>query len=362
MEQGFVFNDDSMHAGRHYFSKAAGMAGLVAVLLASGCSGPPSVTHRAVPESVIRRLNFAPAAQGERALQALTPSSYARGPVTVPMKFLYGLPVVDVRINQGDSVPLLVDTGSEVNVLEARVALSRKVRVLPVSRLSTTIVGTLGSERALVGAPETLDIGPWQLRNIPCVVRTYENHLIVSPFEHHNIGFNVLGMDLLTHACRYLTLDYAARQVTFGIGQTFPKPAGQRAWSAPLSFREGIPYVTLHADGQKWTAMVDTGYNGLVEIDKKTATRLDLLGDSVTSRVTRVGVGSSTDGRESDLRAVMLPGFESLGPQMINIPAAIVPDRSKIGTGLLRPFRVTLDFKRRLLWLEDPAANASVSR
>lgn len=349
-----------MHAHRHSFPIATRMAVFAAAaLLASGCGGPPSVTHRAVPNDVIRRLNFAPVMTGAR---RLTPSSHARGPVTVPMRFLYGLPVVEVKINQGEPVPLLVDTGSEVNVLEARVALSRQVRVLPVSQLSTTIVGTQGSERALVGVPSSMEIGPWHLRNIPCVVRTYENHLVVSPFEHHNIGFNVLGMDLVTHTCRYLTLDYAAQQVTFGIGQTFPRPAGRRVWSAPLSFREGIPYVTLHSDHQKWSTMVDTGYNGLVEIDKGTATRLDLLGQSVASRVTRVGVGSPSAGEKTELRVVMLPGFESLGPQMINIPASIVPDRSKIGTGLLRPFRVTLDFKRRLLWLEDPAANASVGR
>jgi hypothetical protein len=89
-------------------------------------------------------------------------------------------------------------------------------------------------------------------------------------------------------------------------------------------------------------------------MDKPTAERLGLMERARPVDTFRAGLGAPPKGEPSQFGMVSLPRLDSLGPGMLNIPTLIVPQRSKIGSTILRPFRVTFDFRRSLLWLEDP--------
>jgi hypothetical protein len=161
-------------------------------------------------------------------------------------------------------------------------------------------------------------------------------------------------MSVILKSCHYLTLDFPGKRVAFGIGREFPIPTSQRSWKAPLILRDGLPYVRLQTEGNTWEALVDSGFNGLLDMDEETARRLHLLERARPTDAFRAGLGSPAKDQPSQLGMVSLPKLDSLGPRMVNIPTLIVPQRSKLGCAMLNPFRVTLDFDRKLLWLEDP--------
>lgn len=332
---------------------------LTAVWSLAGCDSVPSVHLREVPSHVRAQLQGNTRTLSEVEMRTrnihIRPSVTTEGTVTVPMALHHGVPEIPARINGGEDLPMLVDTGSQVCLLEARTAAARRVSVFDQQTIGMTLSGTSGRERAMVGLPDVLRIGSWSMKQFPLLVRTHESSLRFSWWEQHNVGFDVFGMDAIRHSCSYLTLDFPAQRVVFGIGRRFTAPSGKRVWSAPLVMRDGLPHVKLQTGGKTWTALVDSGFNGLIEMDRTTAERLHVLDKARPSDAFRVGIGAPVRGEKSHYGMITLPQLGSLGPRMTNIATLIVPDRSKIGCGLLRPFRVTLDFRRGLLWLEDGA-------
>jgi len=212
----------------------------------------------------------------------------------------------------------------------------------------------LGTEKAMVGLPSLVELGDWRLRHVACIVRTSENHWQSSPWQEIPLGFDSLGMDVVHHTCHYLTFDYPHNQVRFGLGGAFAPRQTGLVWHVPLTFQHGLPYVTLRTDGQEWTALVDTGCNSMIEMDQRTAARLGAMNYARPVLTTRFGVGAAdkVSGGE-DFHSVMMGHLDSLGPPMANIKLLIIQGKTKIGTGLLRRFRVTFDLDRSQLWLED---------
>ena len=277
----------------------------------------------------------------------------ADGPVSLPMSFRDGVPLVPVRINGNAQVHVAVDTGSQGCVLEARTALAHRVTVLDHKDASMTLGGTTGDEQAWIGLPDEVAIGSWVLKQFPFFVRTHETRVRLGLWDNRDISVDLIGMNAILKSCRYLTLDFPAKRVVFGIDRNFDPPSLDAAWNAPLLMQNGLPYVQLHTDGQSWTALVDSGFNGLLDMDKATAERLRLLEKARPTNAFRIGLGAPAKGEASQFGFVSLSKLDSLGPRMVNIPTLIVPKRSKIGCVMLRPFRVTFDFTRGLLWLES---------
>jgi hypothetical protein len=269
-----------------------------------------------------------------------------------------GVPPVPARINRSALVPVAIDTGSQGCVMEARTALAHRVTVLDHNEASMTLGGTTGDEQAWIGLPDEVAVGSWVLKQFPFFVRTHETRVRLGLWNNHDISLDLIGMNAILKSCRYLTLDFPAKRVVFGIGRDFAPPSRQRAWKAPLLLQNGLPYVQLHTEGQSWIALVDSGFNGLLDMDKATAERLHLLERARPTDAFRIGLGAPAKGEASQFGVVSLSKLDSLGPHMVNIPTLIVPIRSKIGCALLRPFRVTLDFTRGLLWLEGPNRGA----
>jgi predicted aspartyl protease len=324
----------------------------------TACQTEPLLDHRAVSPRLLAGL-----AANSRALTTQEHSDSQQihlevtitknGSVSLPMSMRDGVPLVPVRLNQREARPFLVDTGSQGCVLEARTAVADRVTMLDQNVATTTLGGTTGREQALIGTPAEIAIGSWVMEQFPFFVRTYETRVKMGWWERHNIGLDLIGMNAILKSCDYLTIDFPGENVVFGIGRRFPSPSGPGVWKAPLIMRNGLPYVELNTDGRKWTALVDTGFNGLLDMDKDTAKRLKLLEKAQPAEVYRFGLGAPVKDEPVHFGTVVLPKLDSLGPRMANLPTLIVPRQSKLGCALLEPFRVTLDFRRGLLWLED---------
>jgi hypothetical protein len=329
---------------------------LAALGMLTGCETAPLLDHREVSarvkaglEANSRGLTTREANGGDIKIQA---TIVADGPVSLPMSIRDGVPLVPARINGSAQVLVVVDTGSQGCVLEARTALAHRVTVLDHKDASMTLGGTTGDEQAWIGLPDEFAIGSWVLKQFPFFVRTHETRVRLGPWNNHDISVDLIGMNAILRSCRYLTLDFPAKRVVFGIARDFDPPSIETSWKAPLLVQNGLPYVQLETDGQSWIALVDSGFNGLLDMDKATAERLHLLEKVRPTDAYRIGLGAPAKGEATQFGFVSLARLDSLGPRMVNIPTLIVPKRSKIGCTMLHPFRVTFDFTRGLLWLE----------
>jgi hypothetical protein len=335
---------------------------LSATLLALGwlaaCQFNPILDHREVParlSAALQAHSRAPTNLELRGEDILIDAAItAREPVTMGMRLRDGVPVVPIRINRGSAVPFVVDTGSQGCVMEARTAVAHDVVVLDHENAFMVLGGTTGDERARIGLPDEVAIGSWLLQRYPFFVRTHETRVRLGTWKNHVISLDLIGMSVILKSCHYLTLDFPRKKIVFGIGGEFLVPSSQRSWKAPLILRDGLPYVRLQTDGNTWEALLDSGFNGLLDMDEATARRLHLLEKAQPTEAFRAGLGSPEKNKPTQMGVILLSQLDGLGPRMVNIPTLIVPQRSKIGCSMLNPFRVTLDFDRQLLWLEDP--------
>jgi len=273
--------------------------------------------------------------------------------VTLPMNARDGLPVIPCSLNGRSDVQMILDTGSQGCVLEAKTAIAAGVQVLNPQQTSFKLVGVAGVESAILGLPDSVALGNWQIHHQPCLIRTHQNEIRSGwPLSKRRaFDFNVWGMIPTRHACSWLTLDYPAKKAVFSFKGEFRPLPNHKVWSAPLMIRQGLPYVLVKSRDVTWMALVDTGSSSQAEVSEETISKMGLGPSARVIKSTRIGVGTTSQSATN--RYVWLPKIEKLGPPIINVNALVVSDQSKIGSGMLSAFRVTLDFKHSKLWLED---------
>lgn len=324
----------------------------------SSCATQPHAVMNAVSPSTMKLLDqksqnldeLGIHQDGEKLVCRATWS--AEKPVSVSLLWQHNLPHVTALIN-GHPVRLIVDTGSQGCVLEADTAVRCGVTTARATGRKFTLSGISGAETALMGVPDKVEIGDWNWNRMPCFVRTGKSAMVGPwPLDRRSFAINILGMDVIRQMCSYLTLDYPHGRVVFGLKEDFSPPTGALAWSAPLEFRDGLPHVKISDGKTEWWALVDTGASTKAEMNAEFAERLGFRKNASRSNTARIGVGAPGKEAAQTLHQVRVRELTRLGPRLLNVDMLIVPDRSKIGA-ILRPFRVTLDFKRSLLWLED---------
>ena len=105
-----------------------------------------------------------------------------------------------------------------------------------------------------------------------------------------------------------------------------------------------VPTITLQIAGQEWTATIDTGFNGDLELPE---TLRNTLNPRYIGRVTSILAGGQTI--EEELYRVNFP-FDG---KIIPAEATFVVDSDiLIGTRLLREYRLQIDFVRQTVVLE----------
>ena len=308
----------------------------LALLLATGCAPQPAPSEALAASSLDR---VPVSADGKRI--AFTVSWDAPDEVRTPLRLRNGVPCVPCRVN-GREVWAILDTGSERTVLEAETARKCGVRTIPGSVLKAEIGGMNGAETVLGGVPERMAIGAWAWSRMPCLVRTRETRLP----SGRTVAFDILGMDVLRAMASYVTLDFRRGEAAFGFRKPYPSAKGE---GAAFQWRHGVPEVSLSAAGGRWSAILDTGASSALHLDHATAAAMGLPGARVAND-TMVGLGDSRL-RATSARATV-PHVEIMGHGVDDLDTVIVPEYSKVGTGFLRYFKVTLDLKRSRVWLE----------
>ena len=107
---------------------------------------------------------------------------------------------------------------------------------------------------------------------------------------------------------------------------------------------DGVPTITLSIAGQDWPAIIDTGFNGDLELPEGLCTTLI---DRYVGRVTSTLAGGQII--EEDVDLVEFP-FDG---QIIHAEATFVPDSQiLIGTHLIREYQLQIDFVQKSVQLE----------
>lgn len=107
---------------------------------------------------------------------------------------------------------------------------------------------------------------------------------------------------------------------------------------------DGVPAIDVEVGGQRWQAIIDTGFNGELE-----------LPDRLQSRVNPRFVGRTTSllaanqRIEEDVFLVDFPFYDGT----VRAQATFVKgDEILIGTRLLRDYRLRIDFPARIVAIE----------
>lgn len=267
-------------------------------------------------------------------------------PVVLAVDDLHGMPVLPVRLNGGRQTWMVLDTGSQPFVLEDDTARDFDVT----GATSAALVGISGVESARQGTISSLRMGARDFSSLPCVIRTRRTRLGGDAlFGSKRVPLDLIGMNFLRAHFDWVTLDMRHGFAELGSG-AFQPGRSAALWQAPLVFQGGLPFVTVSMGERSWLALVDTAAAAMAEVDQATAASLGLSAASGEARL-RGGIGAGHDA-SARVPVVILPEIAGLGPELTSVEALLVNDTPKIGMGLLRHFRVTLDFQRAMLWLQ----------
>jgi hypothetical protein len=321
------------------------------LLLAAGCSQPPS--HAPVSTRVLRRLEKRSISKADFIQRLSTVDAGLRAglpaqPVTLPFEFRSNTPVIKARGVDGRPVAMLLDTGAARTVLSSRSAVDLGVPTIRPDEAKATLLGVVGQEEGRVGMISPLQMGGWLVPAYPCFVRTYETSGggVLYPD-------NILGFDLVSRYCTYLTLDYPGREATFGFGRSFLAKTGAGVQSAPFRLKDDVASIELACKGVKWPCILDSGsFNG-VEISERIAEKLGVQdqGDIVQGLML-VAVGGAVTSDHVRLRTVKLPELALLGGRYQEVEVDISPGLPRVGSFFLKDYKVTFDFRRMRVWLE----------
>ncbi len=109
---------------------------------------------------------------------------------------------------------------------------------------------------------------------------------------------------------------------------------------------DGVPAIGVQVGNQRWQAIIDTGFNGELELPER-----------LRSHVNAQFVGRATSLLAANQRIeedVFLVDFPFDG-RTVRVQATFVDgDEILIGTGMLRDYRLQIDFPARTVAIDKP--------
>jgi hypothetical protein len=278
---------------------------------------------------------------GRRVPGAIDATSLAT-PLTIPFRLVNDKVIVSGRVNGGDAVEFVVDTGAEQTVVSERAA--RRLGIGAISQTISAGVGQIGLRGLLNARIDSLQIGSLTVRNVPCLIKT-------PPLEdlpvRESESFSPLPLGLST------IVDYKRRQLV--LARTLdaePHDIQMPLWFSRLATVRGLVNGNRPA-----SFIVDTG-GQVVSISLDTARTLSPQPPG--RRIPLLVFGTSGWDRDAFLMPGVSLAFEALAVKdssivVLNLraPSVLLGYRvgGTVGHYLLSRYRVTIDLDRATLGL-----------
>jgi hypothetical protein len=339
---------------RLLFSLAVGAA-MTAGLI--GCADSFAIKNEAVPAELEQKLHAqaVPASELKLSKAGLNVRTVSvpppEGVLRVPMYYENGIPHIKVSLNGRKPKKFMLDTGATFSVFDAEQAVEYGLRTVP--QVRPTMAGVLGREPGMAALIPTVQIGPWRLENLPCIIRMQRTAWGSGILKEH-LGVSVLGVHLAANHCKYLTLDFLKEQVEFGFTRSYPGKVRKHLHKTNLNMSNGVPTTVLKYGRISWEAVVDSGSVFGVQLDQRVAQVLGYKdgGWNVGGNYLITGVGGAQTPDQAKVRVLEFQALGLFGSYYPFAEVDVMPGPSRLGTYLLEDYRVTLDFERKLLWIE----------
>jgi hypothetical protein len=265
------------------------------------------------------------------------------GIATIPMRFVRGVPVVPIRIDDGPELWVLFDSGTS-NFLKPRAA--RRAGLRPVGNDRTGGMGA-GLSRQRYATAKRLRIGTAELRDQP-----------FSVIDDDSFGTAIdgaIGCEVLQRfAAR---IDFRRRRIEltrdverFAIG----------APAIPVRLSACTPEIDGALDGIRGAFTIDTGSALTLGVNAPTVRRYGLRARYATGALERTGggIGGDTVGYFAVAKSLRL-GTAAVGPIPIVLSAMRAGAESdpsafgNVGVPVLRAFDfvTVFDYRSRRMWL-----------
>jgi hypothetical protein len=321
-------------------------------------AGPPPAmvasNSSVSPASVTTTAPGTPTLQGAAAAPDYEIHGDSDGSVTVPFRLVDDEALVSVQINGHSPLTFVLDTGA-VNALTPEAA--RTLGLTLTGQVTGHGGGGEGSIEGRLTQVDQVDIGGAILKN-----QTF--YVLPLPYDlTHALGEPVsglIGYELLQRMAA--RIDYGAGTVRFDDGATFHYHG--RGTAIPFVLRDRRPVIRGSIDGLEGTFQIDTGASGSLEIYSPFVTANSLvahydarykgtvgqgLGGAETAYTVRTGKLDLGQGRHGTVEVkdlVTALSTDSVGSN------AETQDAGAVGTGVLKRFTITLDYKHATIYLE----------
>jgi hypothetical protein len=274
--------------------------------------------------------------------------------VTVPFQLLNNHIYLDVSINGSAPMPFIFDTGA-TNVLNNDMA--RQLGIKVEGALPTTGFGDKIEETGLAKV-KSVSVGGLVIPDQVFTTQPSTGWVAIEGTPSNGL----IGYEFAKRAV--LTIDYAARTMTFTKPTSFQPPANVKP--IPFTFDGHTPMLPGTLDGAPGQFELDTGSRGALTVMGPFAQANHLM-DKIHPKVSgTVGYGVGGPARALLGRA----GALVLGPVTIHGPIGEFSvnkagggneqhTAGNIGGDILKRFTVTLDYGHQLAWLQPNAGNDS---
>jgi len=272
------------------------------------------------------------------------PQEIGRSPTAtvLPVRWVGWYAFVEVRIDGKGPYSMLLDTGTSFTLVSRRVAAAH-----PGGAVAPEDEGNLvdsGGRRLPANSGvivDEMDLAGIRFSRFAAVVMDMDG--VSDTFGMPVDG--ILGISLFTKGL--LCIDYPAREIWHSEG-SLPEPDGETV--LPLVLDGGVPRVDLKWKGIPIRAVLDSGSNGGIELERWPPGAAFLAGP-VPGRMSIAGGG--VVGRDSCAR---VRGGLSLGSYRLVDPVLTVQSGpARIGATVLSRFRMTLDLANERVRLEGVA-------
>jgi predicted aspartyl protease/Flp pilus assembly protein TadD len=261
---------------------------------------------------------------------------------TVDFRLVNDKVIVRGRVNGGNEMDFIVDTGSEQTVISQTTA--RRMGVTPIVYTLSAGVGERGLRGLQLGRLDSLEIGTLKVRNLPCLIK---NPPLKDLPTRESESFSPLALGLS------MTIDYGRRKLT--IGRNLPEEPAD--FELPLRLHRLAMVRGVIDGGVPATFVVDTG-GEVISISTETAEALE---KSEQRKIPLKVYGTSGWDRD----AFLLPGIDLdfSDIQYRNFPVVVLNLRAPsvllgfqvggiVGHKFLSKYRVGVDIDRSVLRLK----------
>lgn len=262
---------------------------------------------------------------------------------TVDFRLVNDKVIVRARVNGGNEMDFIVDTGSEQTVISRTTA--SRLGVTPIVYTLSAGVGEVGLRGLQLGRLDSFEVGTLKVRNLPCLIK---NPPLKDLPTRESESFSPLSLGLS------MTIDYGRRKLT--IGRALPdEPADVEL---PLRLHRLAMVRGMIDGGLAATFVVDTG-GEVISISTATA---EALAKQAIRKIPLKVYGTSGWDRD----AFLLPGvdldFNQI--QYRNFPVVVLNLRAPsvllgfqvggiVGHKFLSKYRVQIDLQHSTLRLRE---------